>query len=44
MKRPASRRESPAQRRARIYRYRVVYAERYGQGPERLNECKEHLT
>ncbi len=28
----------------RLALYRALYAERYGQGPERLNEYKEHLT
>lgn len=36
-------RETPAQRRARILRYRRVYAERWGKGPENLNECRETL-
>lgn len=41
---PSPRRvEPPARRRARLLRYRAVFAERYGKGPEQLNECKEHL-
>lgn len=35
--------ETRAQSRARIHRYRVVYAERWGKGPENLNECRETL-
>lgn len=31
--------ETPAKRRARLIRYRVVFAERYGRGPEHLSEA-----
>lgn len=40
---PRRRVETPAARRARILRYRTVYAERYGRGPLRLSECAEYL-